>query len=132
MLSVFGDAPAGRHRYTVHIVVRDDDGSDQQVTQDVTVDRGGPHVRISGDMGRVCHRLGAAMNSLNGGYLFLTIVSPGVDHDMRTAWGWQVLAGDLIPLGGDEAWHVTHVYPKAHGGLRLDDWTTYNDAWTPR
>jgi hypothetical protein len=132
MASVLGRVPEGCHQYIAHVVVRGDDGFDQQVTQKLWVDRVGPNSRIQGDMGEVSRKLGAAMNTLNGGYLFLTAILPSVNRDMYVSWGWQVLAAELMPLGGDEAWHVRHAYPKSHGGLAIRDWMTYEDAWTPK
>jgi hypothetical protein len=128
MLGVLSRATSGR--YTIHVRRREGDRLERYATQVITLDVSGYHAVITGDMGTVSRLLAEAMDELDGGYLALTWMVPDgeADHSHMT-WVWHVLAGTLIPLKGDEGWHVLQHYPTAQGSFWLSAHTWYGDAW---
>jgi hypothetical protein len=127
MLSVLTGATSGK--YTVHVRRREGDRLERYATQTIGFQVRGPHAVITGDMGTVSRMLSEAMDGLDGGYLVLTQVLADEPEDLHTTWVWRVLAGTLIPLKGDEGWHVLMHYPTAQGSFWLAENTLYEDAW---
>jgi len=127
MLGVLSGATSGS--YTVHVRRREGDRLERYATQSIRFETTALHAVITGDMGTVSRLLAEAMDALDGGYLALTqVIEDGGEHS-RLTWVWRVLAGTLIPLKGDEGWHVLQHYPTAQGNFWLAEDTWYGDAW---
>lgn len=128
MLGVLSKATTGQ--YAIHVRRRESDRLERYSTQVIRLDVSGYHAVITGDMGTVSRMLAEAMDALEGGYLALTWMADADDGGAsHMTWVWHVLAGTLIPLKGDEGWHVLQHYPTAQGSFWLSEHTWYGDAW---
>lgn len=111
--------------YTVHVRRREGNRMEKYATQRIEVSRSGATV-IRGNINPVLELTAEAMDAVEGGYLMLTLHRSG--HPPASAM-WQILAGHLLPLEGDQAWHVSQFCREGHGADWLSADTEWEDAW---
>jgi hypothetical protein len=118
-------AQAATGLYTVHVRRREGDRMEKYATQHIEVTRHGSTV-VRGNISSILELTAEAMDAVEGGYLMLTLHQPGRSP---TSAMWQILAGHLLPLEGDQAWHVSQFCREGQGSGWLSANTEWEDAW---